>query len=232
MDMTTMTAANMIAQVESLPELIRTEFDRLDAAGTQAALAIAQRHEVPDIVARILAGRGVAPDDAAAFLEPSVKTLMPDPSSLTDMDGAADRIATAIIADEPIALFGDYDVDGASSCALFARFVQAQGRKATIYIPDRIFEGYGPNPDAIRKLAADGARLLVTLDCGSTSLEALAVAREKRDALPRDGADDRVARRMTIRRFDVMALDILEPRKAIKTRAADDGDFDAHASTA
>ncbi len=68
-----------------------------------------------------------------------VKTLMPDPSSLTDMDAAADRIAAAIIADEPIALFGDYDVDGASSCALFARFVQAQGRKATIYIPDRIF---------------------------------------------------------------------------------------------
>jgi len=156
----------------------RRWIDRLDAAGTQAALAIAQRHEVPDIVARILAGRGVAPDDAAAFLEPTVRTLMPDPSTITDMDRAAARIAAAIAADEPIALFGDYDVDGASSCALFARFLQAQGRKATIYIPDRIFEGYGPNPDATRKLAADGARLLVTLDCGSTSHEALAVARE------------------------------------------------------
>ncbi|MBN8995716.1 MAG: single-stranded-DNA-specific exonuclease RecJ [Rhizobiales bacterium] len=156
----------------------RRWIDRLDAAGTQAALAIAQRHEVPDIVARILAGRGVAPDDAAAFLEPSVKTLMPDPSSITEMDAAAARIATAIIADEPIALFGDYDVDGASSSALFARFLRAQGRDAAIYIPDRIFEGYGPNPDAIRKLAGQGAKLLVTLDCGSTSHEAIAVARE------------------------------------------------------
>jgi single-stranded-DNA-specific exonuclease len=156
----------------------RRWIDRLDAAGTQAALAIAQRHEIPDIVARILAGRGVAPDNAAAFLEPSVKTLMPDPSGITDMDAAAARIATAIAGDEPIALFGDYDVDGASSCALFARFLRSQGRNSVTYIPDRIFEGYGPNPEAIRKLAGQGARLLVTLDCGSTSHEALAVARD------------------------------------------------------
>jgi single-stranded-DNA-specific exonuclease len=156
----------------------RRWIDRLDAAGTQAALAIAQRHVIPDIVARVLAGRGVAPDNAAAFLEPSVRTLMPDPSSITDMDAAAARIAAAIAGDEPIALFGDYDVDGASSCALFARFVRAQGRNAVTYIPDRIFEGYGPNPDAVRKLVGKGARLLVTLDCGSTSHESLAVARE------------------------------------------------------
>lgn len=156
----------------------RRWIDRLDAAGTQAALAIAQRHAIPDIVARILAGRGVAPDAAPAFLEPSVRTLMPDPSGITDMDAAAARIATAIAADEPIALFGDYDVDGASSSALFARFLAALGRKSVTYIPDRIFEGYGPNPEAIRKLAGQGARLLITLDCGSTSHESLAIARE------------------------------------------------------
>ncbi len=154
----------------------RRWLDRLDGAGTQAALAIAQRHELPDIVARILAGRGVAPDAAAAFLEPSLKMLMPDPSGLTDMDKAAVRIAQAIVTGEPIALFGDYDVDGASSAALFARFLRAQGREPVIYIPDRLFEGYGPNAEALQKLAAGGTRLVVTLDCGSTSLEALAAA--------------------------------------------------------
>ena len=103
---------------------------------------------------------------------------MPDPSLLTDMDRAAARIADAVVAGETIAVFGDYDVDGATSVALFARFLRHQGRDPILYIPDRIFEGYGPNVEALRKLAAAGARLVIAVDCGSTSFEALAAARE------------------------------------------------------
>jgi single-stranded-DNA-specific exonuclease len=151
--------------------------ERLTIEGAATALAIAQRHQVPDIVARVMAGRGVAADDAPAFLTPSVKTLMPDPSLLTDMDKAAARIADAVMAAENIAIFGDYDVDGASSSALLARFLRHQGLDPRIYIPDRIFEGYGPNVEAMKSLAAGGARLVVCVDCGSTSFDALEAAK-------------------------------------------------------
>ena len=150
--------------------------ERLDAAGGNAALAIAQRHQINDIVARVLAGRGVGVDEAPDFLAPSLKALMPDPSVLTDMEGAAERIADAVMRGEKIAVFGDYDVDGASSAALLTRFLHHQGLDAIIYIPDRLFEGYGPNPEALRGLAANGAQLIVTVDCGSTSFDALAEA--------------------------------------------------------
>jgi single-stranded-DNA-specific exonuclease len=106
-----------------------------------------------------------------------VKALMPDPSRLTAMDAAAQRIASAIEKREPVAIFGDYDVDGACSSALLARFLTQHGAKARIYIPDRLFEGYGPSPAAIETLVKEGARLLVTVDCGTTSFEALAAAR-------------------------------------------------------
>jgi single-stranded-DNA-specific exonuclease len=150
--------------------------DRLDAEGTSAALAIAQRHRLPDLVARVLAGRGVAVDDAPTFLDPTLKSLMPDPSVLTDMDKAAARIADAVTEGEKIAIFGDYDVDGASSSALLARFLRHQGLDPAIYIPDRIFEGYGPNVEALKTLRAAGAQLLITVDCGTTSFEALDTA--------------------------------------------------------
>ena len=150
--------------------------ERLDAEGGARALAIAQRHELHDIVARVLAGRGVAPDDAAAFLAPTLKGLMPDPSVLTDMDKAAARIADAVVAGERIAIFGDYDVDGATSSALLARFLRHQQLDPVIYIPDRIFEGYGPNVEAMKSLAAGGATLIVCVDCGSTSFDALGEA--------------------------------------------------------
>lgn len=149
---------------------------RLDQAAENRALSIAQTIAVPDIIARVLAGRGIGQDEAVRFLDPSIRDLMPDPSSLVDCDRAAARIVAAITAGEKVAIFGDYDVDGASSSALLYRFLHTFGVESEIYIPDRIFEGYGPNPQAISDLIERGAKLIVTVDCGSTSQEALAEA--------------------------------------------------------
>ncbi|HXW27854.1 MAG TPA: single-stranded-DNA-specific exonuclease RecJ [Xanthobacteraceae bacterium] len=151
--------------------------DRLDQHASAGALTIAQRHGVPELLARIVAGRGVALDKVDAFLDPTVKRLMPDPDVVTDMAAAAGRLAEAIERREPIAIFGDYDVDGATSAAVLARFLHYAGIAPRIYIPDRLFEGYGPNVDAIRSLAASGTRLLVTVDCGTTSFVPLSEAR-------------------------------------------------------
>jgi single-stranded-DNA-specific exonuclease len=151
--------------------------DRLDARGTALALAIAQRHGVQEMLARILAGRGVEAADAESYLDPAVKRLMPDPDTLTGMREAASRIADAIERSESVAIFGDYDVDGATSSALLARYLRHFGLRPIIHIPDRLFEGYGPNVDAVRALADRGATLLVTVDCGTTSLEPLTEAK-------------------------------------------------------
>ena len=152
--------------------------DRLDARGAAHALAIAQRHAMPELLARVLAGRGVLPDEAEAFLDPSIKRLMPDPSTLADMDAAAVRLADAVTRGESIAIFGDYDVDGATAAALLCRYLRACSLDPIVHIPDRIFEGYGPNPDAIRSFAERGATLLVTVDCGATSHAVIAEARK------------------------------------------------------
>ncbi len=147
--------------------------DRLDERGAARALLIAQRHGVPELLARILAGRGVEVDAVEAFLDPSIRRLMPDPHVVAGMEAAATRLADAAVRQEKVAIFGDYDVDGATSAAVLARFLRHAGLDPEVYIPDRIFEGYGPNVEAIRALAGRGARLLVTVDCGTTSLEAL-----------------------------------------------------------
>jgi single-stranded-DNA-specific exonuclease len=149
---------------------------RLDMAGENKAISIAQTTGLPDVIARVLAGRDVAIGDAQAFLDPTIKALMPDPSKLTECDTAADRIRQAIVRGERVAIFGDYDVDGAASSALMQRFLRHFGVVSEIYIPDRIFEGYGPNPTAIGELVDRGASLIITVDCGSTSHEALAEA--------------------------------------------------------
>lgn len=151
---------------------------RLDQRQENIALAIAQSHGVPDIVARVLAGRGVTQDDAPGFLDPTIRDLLPDPRSLTDMDAAAGRIADAVMRRERVAIFGDYDVDGATSSALMKRFFDHYGVESEIYIPDRIFEGYGPNPDAMRELVGRGARLIVTVDCGTNSAASVEAANE------------------------------------------------------
>jgi single-stranded-DNA-specific exonuclease len=150
--------------------------DRLDERGAARALAIAQRHELPELLARILAGRGVEVDQVASFLDPTVRELMPDPTVLAGMGAAVARLADAVERGESIAIFGDYDVDGATSAATLARFLRQCGSDPIIHIPDRLFEGYGPNVEAIRALAGRGARLLVTVDCGTTSDEPLAEA--------------------------------------------------------
>src|SRR5271154_2643373 len=152
--------------------------DRLDERGAARALAIAQRHELPELLARILAGRNVEADAVDAFLDPTIKRSMPDPNVLTAMPEAAARLADAVERRESIAIFGDYDVDGATSAALVARFMRQCGVDPFIHIPDRLFEGYGPNVEAVRALAARGATLLVCVDCGTTSIEPLAEAKK------------------------------------------------------
>jgi single-stranded-DNA-specific exonuclease len=151
--------------------------DRLDARGAARALAIVQRYQLPEMLARILAGRGVEIDAVEDYLDPTIRKLMPDPHTVTQMEFAAKRIADAAVRGEKVAIFGDYDVDGATSAALLAWHLRHCGLDPLIHIPDRIFEGYGPNIDAIRLLAERGATLLVTVDCGTTSLEPLAEAR-------------------------------------------------------
>jgi single-stranded-DNA-specific exonuclease len=150
---------------------------RLSERQDMTALAIAQGHGVPDIVARVLAGRGVTADHAERFLDPTIRDLLPDPASLTDMDKAAARIAEAVMAKEKVAIFGDYDVDGAASSALLKRFLAHFSVPSEIYIPDRIFEGYGPNPEAMRELVSRGATLIVTVDCGTNSAVSIDAAK-------------------------------------------------------
>ncbi|TPJ53872.1 single-stranded-DNA-specific exonuclease RecJ [Mesorhizobium sp. B2-7-1] len=151
---------------------------RLTERQDMAALAIAQGHGVPDIVARVLAGRGVGVEQTERFLDPTIRELLPNPASLTDMEKAAARLADAVVAHEKVAIFGDYDVDGAASSALIKRFLTHFSVPSEIYIPDRIFEGYGPNPEAMRELISRGAKLIVTVDCGTNSAPSVDAARE------------------------------------------------------
>ena len=154
--------------------------DRLDERGAARALAIAQRHELPELLARILAGRNVEADAVDAFLDPTIKGSMPDPHVLTAMKEASERIADAVTRGETVAIFGDYDVDGATSSAVLTRYLRQCGIEPIIHIPDRLFEGYGPNIEAVRALAERGAKLLVCVDCGTTSIEPLQEAKKLR----------------------------------------------------
>lgn len=151
---------------------------RQRAADDRAALALAQRFSLPEPVARVLAGRGVAIDEVESFLDPKLRVLLPDPFHLRDMEVAARRIADAIMASEPIGVFGDYDVDGATSSALLRHFFTAVGAPVRIYIPDRLKEGYGPNAPALLRLKAEGIRLVITVDCGTAAFAPLETAAE------------------------------------------------------
>lgn len=125
------------------------------------------------LLRQLLLSRGCPPDAVEAHVAPSIRGFMPDPSIFRDMDRAAARLADAVGAREPIAIFGDYDVDGATSTALLVRLLRSLGHDARAYIPDRLTEGYGPSGPALRRLAAEGASLILTVDCGAQAFEAL-----------------------------------------------------------
>ena len=144
----------------------------------RVGLALAQGFELPDVVGRAMAARGIDPDTAGSFLAPRLRDLLPDPSTLQDMDAAAARLVRAVQDGEAIAVFGDYDVDGATAGALLARFFAAVGVPLRLYIPDRIAEGYGPNTPALMRLRAEGMQVIITVDCGISAFEPLAAAAE------------------------------------------------------
>jgi single-stranded-DNA-specific exonuclease len=149
---------------------------RLRDGDARAGMMLAQQLGLPEIVGRIMAARGIDVGMAGAWLNPTLRDQLPDPSRLADMDRAAERLAAAVAGAEPIAIFGDYDVDGATSSALLARFFAAIGVPVRVYIPDRLREGYGPNAPALLRLRAEGIRLVVTVDCGVNAFEPLAEA--------------------------------------------------------
>ncbi|MCJ2033547.1 single-stranded-DNA-specific exonuclease RecJ [Methylobacterium sp. J-068] len=143
--------------------------DRCADPALQAyAATMVQAHALPDLLARVLAGRGIRPAEAEAHLQPRLRDLMPDPDCLVDMGAAVERLARAVAAKECVAIFGDYDVDGAASAALLAAYLRGLGLDVRIHIPDRITEGYGPNVAAVTALSEAGATLLVTVDCGTS----------------------------------------------------------------
>lgn len=128
------------------------------------------------IVRQLLLARGVAAEDVPRHLTPTLREFLPDPSEFNDMEIAADRITQAILSREKITIYGDYDVDGATSSALLIRLLRELGVDADYYIPDRLLEGYGPSGEALVKLGESGSSLIVTVDCGAMAHEALAMA--------------------------------------------------------
>jgi single-stranded-DNA-specific exonuclease len=143
------------------------------ATDERLAQGISQSFGLPEILGRLLVARGIRFDEVEGFLNPALKTQLPNPSTLQDMDKAAERLADAIIKKQKVAVFGDYDVDGATSSALLKRFFKSVGADLRIYIPDRIVEGYGPNAPALLKLKAEGMDVVITVDCGITAFDAL-----------------------------------------------------------
>ena len=147
-----------------------------DHADHRAAARISQQLDLPEVVGRVLAARGVTADNAEDFLNPSLRGMLPDPSRLAGMDAATGRLVRAVEAGEAIAVFGDYDVDGATSAAVLLRYLRQIGATARAYIPDRISEGYGPNTPALLKLRDEGVAVVITVDCGISAFEPLAAA--------------------------------------------------------
>lgn len=142
------------------------------------ALTIKQKHDLPEVICNLLAGRGLSCDEVGEFLDPKLKTSLPNPFDLLDMDLAVDFVVKAILQNKKITIFADYDVDGATSSASLKRFFASIGVAADIYIPDRILEGYGPNVEALLNLKKKGTDLVITLDCGTVAFEPLEAAKK------------------------------------------------------
>jgi len=130
-----------------------------------------------DLVSQLLMARGVARDDIERQRNPTIRNFMPDPSIFQDMENAALRLAQAVEAGEQITVYGDYDVDGATSAALLIRLLRMLGLNAGYYIPDRLMEGYGPSGEALVRIGASGSRLIITVDCGAMAYDALSQAK-------------------------------------------------------
>ncbi|HXC55695.1 MAG TPA: single-stranded-DNA-specific exonuclease RecJ [Rhizomicrobium sp.] len=150
---------------------------RLAEGDEAAAQAMARDANISAALARLLLARGIAPGAVADYLNPTLKRFLPEPLSLKDMDKAVARVAQALRTGEPIAIWGDYDVDGSTSAALLFEFLVAAGARPRVYIPDRMTEGYGPNAAGLLKLKAEGIGLVVTVDCGAGAAPALTAAR-------------------------------------------------------
>jgi single-stranded-DNA-specific exonuclease len=144
------------------------------AGDERIGLGIAQALGLPELMGRLLAARGVSASHAPDFLDPTLRAMLPDPSRMVDMDRAAARLADAVEAQECVGVFGDYDVDGACSSAMMVTVLQGLGCKVLYHVPDRLLEGYGPNPAALRGMAERGAKLLICVDCGTTGHDAFA----------------------------------------------------------
>jgi single-stranded-DNA-specific exonuclease len=149
-------------------------------------LGIAQRLGVPEIIGRLLSARGIDVENACHFLDPTLRVLLPDPSLLCDMDVAADRLAAAVRHGETVGVFGDYDVDGACSAALMVILLRQLGCVVHTHVPDRLTEGYGPNPKALQALSARGCSLIICVDCGTAAAEALDAVRGAADIIVLD----------------------------------------------
>ena len=174
--------------------------------GEEAVHALAHATNVSPVVARLLAGRGLSAATADEYLNPTLKGLLPEPLRLKDMDKAVARVHHAVERGERIAIFGDYDVDGSCSAALLSDFLTAIGRTPTIYIPDRLTEGYGPSPAALRRLRQSGIGLVITADCGATADAALGAARDA-------GLDVIVLDHHAIERADTAACAHVNPNR-------------------
>jgi single-stranded-DNA-specific exonuclease len=180
----------------------------------RTALAMAQRHGLPDAICRLLAAREVELDGVADFLDPTLRRFLPDPLHLLDMDTAIDRLVRAVCGGERIVVFGDYDVDGATSTALLLRFFRAVGAEAGLYIPDRRIEGYGPNAPALIKLKGEGASVAITVDCGVTAHEPLAeAARAGLDVIVIDHHQAEIALPEALAVVDPNRIDEASPHK-------------------
>jgi single-stranded-DNA-specific exonuclease len=145
---------------------------KLRECDERIAEAIAQRHSIPEVAARVMSARGVTLQEAGSYLEPKIKNLMPDPYVLKDMEKAVNRIADAIYGGEKVAIFGDYDVDGATSSALLKKFFNYVGTPAIVHIPERE-DGYGPEFGAMKNFLKKGVSLVVTVDCGITAFDVI-----------------------------------------------------------
>jgi len=164
---------NSVLNVDRSVRGLRWHYRANDEAEIQA---LEQQAGLDNLTARLLAGRGIGPDEADTFLEPSLRTQLPNPSIMQDMDKAAELIVDAVQAGQNITVFADYDVDGGTSAAQLVRWARAFGRDLNVYVPDRVAEGYGPSVDAFQKLKEQGAELVITVDCGAAANEALEAA--------------------------------------------------------